>query len=94
MAKQITIEQALNGKRDFYSKSFQNNGYYPIDKYVYHADTDEFEQFVQKTSGWKSWGIPKAAGISNKNWLKYIFEHNGKKLTWDEMTDKKNYNTN
>ena len=94
MAKQITIEQALNGKRDFYSKSFQNNGYYPIDKYVYHADTDEFEQFVQKTSGWKSWGIPKAAGISNKDWLKYIFEHNGKKLTWDKMTDKKNYNTN
>ena len=94
MAKQITIEQALNGKRDFYSKSFQNNEYYPIDKYVYHADTDEFEQFVQKTSGWKSWGIPKAAGISNKDWLKYIFEHNGKKLTWDEMTDNKNYNTN
>ena len=94
MAKQITIEQALNGKRDFYSKSFQNNGYYPIDKYVYHADTDEFEQFVQKTSGWKSWGIPKAAGISNKDGLKYIFEHNGKKLTWDEMTDNNNYNTN
>lgn len=93
MANQITIEQALNGKRDFYSKSFQNNGYYPIDKYVYHADTDEFEQFVQKTSGWKSWGISKASGISNKDWLRYIFEHNSKILTWEEMTDNHSYNS-
>ena len=94
MAKQITTEQALNGKKDFYCKSFQSNGYYPIDKYVYHADTDEFEQFVQKTSGWKSWGISKATGISNKEWLRYIFEHNSNILTWDEMTDNYNYNEN
>ena len=94
MAKQITIEQALNGKRDFYRKTFQSNGYYPIDKYVYHADTDEFEQFVQKTSGWKSWGISKAAGISNKDWLRYIFEHTSIVLAWDEMTDNYSHDAN
>lgn len=92
MAKEITIEQALNGKRDFYCKTWQQNNFFPIDKYVYHPDTDEFEQFVQKWSGWHSWGIPKASGISNKDWLKHIFEHNAKKLTWEEMTDNKHYN--
>lgn len=94
MAKQITIEQALNGKKDFYTKFFQQNGYYPIDKYVYHADTDEFEQFVQKESGWKSYGISKAAGISNKDWLRYIFEHNNMVLTRDEMVDNYSHDTN
>lgn len=94
MAKQITIEQALNGKKDFYVKTSQSNGYYPIDKYVYHSDTDEFEQFVQKESGWKSWGIPKAADISNKDWLRYIFEHNGKILTREEMTNNYSYDAN
>jgi hypothetical protein len=92
MAKVITVEQALSGNKDFYCKTWQQNGFYPIDKYVYHPETDEYEEFVQKLSGWRSWGIPKAGNISNKDWLKYIFEHNSHILTYGEMTNDKEYN--
>ena len=85
--KQITIEQALNGKRTFYAKRWQQNGFYPIDKYEYRAETDEFEQFDKKISGWHSWGIGKAGEVNNHDWLKYIFEHNSYILSWDEPTD-------
>ena len=92
MAQVITIEQALSGKKDFYCKNWQQNGYYPIDKYVYHSETNEYELFVKKLSGWHSLGISKAGNISNIEWLRYIFEHNGKILTYGEMTNEKEYN--
>jgi hypothetical protein len=93
MEKQlITLNEALNGKRSFYAKKWQQNDFYPIEKYVYHADTDEFEQFDQKISGWNSWGIPKAGSVPNKEWLRYIFEHGNYRLSFDEFKDDKHWN--
>lgn len=91
---QISIEDALNGKRTFYAKKWQQNGYYPIEKYVYHNDTDEFEMFVHKFSGWNSWGISKTDSITNKEWLKHIFENNAYKLSFVEMKSTHKFNCN
>ena len=88
----ISINEALNGKKTFYAKRFQSNGYYPINKFVYHPDRDAFEQFVQKNSGWQSWGIAEPEDITNKEWWRYIFENNQYKLSFEEMTDNKQYN--
>ena len=102
----ITAEQALYSKRDFYVKSWQNNGFYPIDKFVYHADKDCYEQFVEKESGWKSWGISyekpcicmvgggKEIVITNRSWWQYIFEHGCHILSFEKMSDNHNYNLN
>ena len=92
MNKEISIIEALNGKRTFYAKKWQSNGYYPISKFVYHPDRDAFEQFVQKNSGWRSRGIDETKHITNKDWWGYIFEHNSYKLSFCEMTDNKQYN--
>lgn len=89
----MTVDEVLSGNRDFYQKVFQQNGYYPINKFVYHADTDEYEQFVQKISGWKSWGISKAVGISNKEWLRYIFEHQACVFSHEEMINNYSHDT-
>ena len=97
--RKITAQEALNSKRDFYAKRFQQNGYYPINKFVYRADKDCFEQFVKKNDGWYSWGIayeePYACSdgyfITNKNWWEYIFDHNSFILSFDEMTNNSIY---
>lgn len=99
MGRQITAIEALNSKRDFYVKDWQQNGFYPINKFVYHPENGCYEQFVQKTSGWKSWGIsyekPTTINgnvINNHSWWQYIFEHNACLLSFEEMKDNKNYN--
>lgn len=104
MSKQgITAEQALYSKKDFYAKKWQQNGFYPIDKFVYHAENDCYEQFVQKTSGWKSYGIAyekpticavdggKEIEITNRSWWQYIFEHSSYILSFSEMSDNYSY---
>ena len=95
----ITPEQALNSKKDFYAKTWQQNGYYPIQKFVYHAENDCYEQFVQKKRCWKSWGIAyekpftcsDGKAIDNRSWWRYIFEHNSLILSFSEMSDNYSY---
>ena len=107
MTKQgITPKEALGSKRDFYVMTSQGNGYYPIDKFVYHPESDSYEQFVQKTSGWHSWGIAyekptkytdsngKENTVTNRSWWLYIFEHKACIISFDEMSDNKSYNLN
>ena len=104
MNKEITITEALNSKKEFYAKKWQQNNYYPIDKFVYHPESDTYEQFIQKNSGWKSYGISyekptiitvddgKKIEITNRSWWEYIFEHGVYKFSFDEMKDNYNYN--
>jgi len=99
----ITPEQALNSKKVFYAKKWQQNGYYPIEKFVYHAENDCYEQFVEKASGWKSYGIAyenptictvddgKKIEITNFSWWQYIFEHGNYILSFSEMSDNYSY---
>lgn len=91
-------------KKGFYAKKWQQNNYYPIDKFVYHPESDTYEQFIQKNSGWKSYGISyekptiitvddgKKIEITNRSWWEYIFEHGVYKFSFDEMKDNYNYN--
>lgn len=100
MREQISAAQALDSKRTFYAKRFQQNGYYPIQKFVYDKASGCYEQFVQKGKGWHSWGIAykepftcnDGKVITNKSWWLYIFEHNSFKLSFEEMKDNNNYN--
>ena len=97
--RMITAQQALSSKRDFYTKRFQQNGYYPINKFKYNAEKDCYEQLVKKNNGWHSWGIayekPFTCSdghvITNKSWWQYIFENNSFILSFDEMTDNNVY---
>lgn len=100
MGKQISAVQALESKNTFYAKRFQQNGYYPIQKFVYDKKSGCYEQFVQKGKCWHSLGIafkePLTCNngdvVTNKSWWLYIFEHNSYKLSLDEMRDNYNYN--
>ena len=89
---ELTPEVALSSHRTFYAKKWQQNGYYPIYKFVWSEEQNGYEQFVQKTSGWHSWGVENLHSISNCNWWMYIFTHNGYILSFNEMTDNSNYN--
>lgn len=95
----IDPKTALNGKKTFYVKHSQNNGYYPIDKFVWNEEKNAWEQFIEKNSGWHSYGCayaePLTIGnktITNFSWWLYIFEHNGCIISYNEMQDNRNYN--
>jgi hypothetical protein len=92
----IDPETALNSKKVFYAKKQQSNGYFPIYKYVWDDNRKEWEEFDEKESNgkrfWRSYGFPKANGVSNYEWLKYKFEHNPYKLGFDEMFDNRHFN--
>lgn len=91
--EEISIEQALTGCRDFYQKIFQSNGYYPVFKFVYHPESGEYEQFNRKWSGWVSWGISKADGISNIEWLRNIFECQACVFSYGEMVNNRSHDS-
>ena len=89
----------LNGRKTFYTKRSQNNGFYPINKFVWNDELGAWEQFVKKTSGWHSWGcaykdpITTSDGkvIDNISWWEYIFTHNSFIISYNEMKDEKSY---
>ena len=91
---QITPKQALDSKKTFYVKKWQQNGYYPIEKFVWDEEQQAYEQFVQKNSGWYSWGFAylTPTPIDNYNWWLYIFEHNSFILSDEPMSDNNHYN--
>lgn len=99
---QITPQQAFNGTNTFYAKKWQQNGFYPIDKFVWNEEKKSFEQFVQKESGWYSLGCAFATPmvtnmetkevITNRNWWVYIFTHAKYILSDEEMKDNNNFN--
>lgn len=76
----------LTEKKTFYRKRWQQNGYYPIEKFVWGEQEKGWEHFVQKTSGWKSWGC------NTIEWWQYIFENNENILSYKCMQDNNNYN--
>ena len=97
----ITARQALDSKKTFYAKVWQQNGYYPIKKFVWNDDMNSFEEFVQKTSGWHSWGFAyptptEVCGkvITNYTWWLYIFEHNSYIFSDTPMHDNNTFNGN
>ena len=97
MAK-LTPEQALRGTKVFYAKKWQQNGFYPIDKFVY-AERRGWEEFVWKGKGWHSWGIAyekpcvlSDKTITNYSWWKYIFENNKYILSDEEMKNDHKFN--
>lgn len=97
MAK-ISAEKALNGKATFYAKKWQQNNYYPIEKFVWNEEQNGWEEFVQKGGSWHSWGVvfPNKVtygdGVTNYSWWLYIFQNNSYILSDEEMTDNKHYN--
>lgn len=85
--EQISVITALNSKRTFYSKQWQSNGYYPIDKFVWDSERGMYEQLTNKSNKWKSRGY-----YAENNYWQYIFEHNPFILSFDEMTNTRKYN--
>ena len=57
--KGITPEEAVDSHGTFYAKRWQSNGYYPIEKYVWDENEQNYEQFVRKTSKGKRRGSRK-----------------------------------
>ena len=88
----ITPEAALDSHKTFYAKKWQQNRYYPICKFVWNEAENGYEQFVQKYSGWYSWGVAQQASVSNRDWWINIFNNNAYILSFDEMIDNNNYN--
>ena len=89
---QLNYNDAIDGNRTFYAKFWQQNGFYPIEMYLYHPETDEYELFIQKLSGWKSRGISRAGNYSNKEWLRSLFKLNRYLLSYSPMVDDKHFN--
>lgn len=96
------IKAFLSLKKVFYRKVWQQNGYYPIEKFVWNEKEKAWEQFVQKTSGWYSWGISykdpficsDGKIVTNKSWWFHIFLQNSCILSYIEMKDNHHFNKN
>ena len=88
------IKAFLSLKKNFYRKVWQQNGYYPIEKFVWNEEEKAWEQFVKKTSGWKSRGCNKTDTVSNYDWWFYIFQHNHCILSYREMNYNHHFNKN
>lgn len=95
----LNPKEVLSGKRTFYAKRCQNNGYYPVSMFVYNENQDAWENFDKKNDGWKSCGCaypkPSKYGdnvITNRSWWEYIFENYSYILSYEEMTDTSNFN--
>lgn len=95
--KGITPEEAVDSHGTFYAKRWQSNGYYPIEKYVWDENEQNYEQFVRKTSKgkpyWRSWCF-RCAGensVEKRERLLYIFKNNPYILSFKPMKDTSNY---
>lgn len=93
------VAEILNAKKTFYSKKWQGNGYYPIDKYEWIEEENTWERFVQKSKGgkeyWHSRGLvrsPQPEKTTDREWLEFPFTHAGYILSFNEMKDNKHYN--
>lgn len=102
MAK-LTPQQALDSKGIFYAKKWQQNGYYPIYKFVYDKEKELWEQFAAKDESnpkWRSWGygreepltLSDGQVVTNYSWWLYSFEAGHYILSDEEMRDTKNFN--
>ena len=88
------IKAFLSLKKVFYRKVWQQNGYYPIEKFVWNEEEKAWEKFIQKTSGWKSMGCYDTDTVSNYDWWFYIFQHNPCILSYRKMNDNYHFNKN
>jgi len=96
------IKAFLSLKKSFYRKIWQQNGYYPIEKFVWNEEEKAWERFVQKTSGWHSRGIsfkdpftcPDGEIITNNSWWFSVFLNNPCILSYREMNDNHNFDKN
>lgn len=96
------IKLFLSLKKSFYRKIWQQNGYYPIEKFVWNEEEKAWERFVQKTSGWHSRGMafkdpftcPDGEIITNNSWWFSIFLKNLCILSYREMNDNHHFNKN
>lgn len=88
------IKTFLSLKKTFYRKVWQQNGYYPIERFVWNEEEKAWEQFIQKTSRWKSRGCYNTDTVSNYDWWFYIFQHNLCILSYREMKDNYHFNKN
>ena len=93
------VAKILDAKKTFYSKKWQGNGYYPIQKYEWIEGENTWEEFVQKIKGgketWLSYGLvrsPQPEKVTDREWLEYPFLHMSFILSFNEMKDNKHYN--
>lgn len=82
----ITIDSALASRGTFYEKRWQGNGFYPIYKYVWDEELQQYVLFNQKSDKWVNWG-----GHTEKE-LRFEFQYNLGILSFEEMKDNNNFN--
>jgi hypothetical protein len=88
------VAKILDAKKTFYSKKWQGNGYYPIEKYEWVEKENTWERFVQKVDGWRSRGLVHSPSedVTDREWIEYPFLHMSFILSFNEMKDNKHYN--
>ena len=96
----ITPQEALGSKehRTFYRKIWQQNSFYPIDKFVWNESEQAWEHFIFR-KGWESLGCPYPSLtvigniiLTNYLWLIRLFQQDPCILSYNEMIDNNNYN--
>lgn len=79
----LTIDELLASKRTFYTKRLQENGYYPIDKFVWDEENGTYDRVPFKHRNPYPYG--------NLDEIKYILENNPFLISVEEFMNNKTW---
>lgn len=83
--------ELINAKGTFYTKKFQCNGFYPIDRFSWNKQKNKYERFVRKTNDFVNYFYKLSSEYSVSE-LTYLLEHNSFLISGKELKDDLNYN--
>lgn len=81
----LSIDELLASKRTFYTKRWQSNGYYPIDKFVWNEEYETYDRVPFKRKNPYHYG--------DLDQIKYVLEHNPFLISVEEFMDNRSYDS-
>ena len=83
-AKLRELRKMLKSHKTFYTKQWQSNGYYPIDKFVWNEDENEYW-----VSSYKTKPLSPTHWVGGIEGLLYVLTHNGYIISEGEFKNTK-----
>lgn len=80
----MTIEELLASKQTFYTKRWQGNGFYPIDKYTWDESENKYHRWGFKKKNW---------GTIDNHMLLCILRDNPFVISLEEFQDENHYDS-
>ena len=85
-AKLRELRKLLKSHKTFYTKQWQSNGYYPIDKFVWNEDENEYW-----VSSYNTKPLRPTYWVGGIEGLLYVLTHNGFIISEGEFKNTKEF---